>query len=226
MHSLLIALVACAAPPSPGSFSGAAFYDEAFVQPLSDEALATRGWPSLEFPSHGVVLVDDGEVERFSFTATRDSSGFVLTLKGADGKAQIRYWRWLDADHAATNLWGGGERIASRKKPTPAERRDAYGVTLASRQLAPGAFLHKKSLAFELQADGGVRWGPAGRGTFFTCQTECAPDARNHLCLRLDSNGSEFLFRGSDAGPEALPVRASDACGARGFAAGEPLPMR
>ena len=91
MHSLLIALVACAAPQSPGSFSGAAFYDEAFVQPLSDEALATRGWPALEFPSPGVVLIDDGEVERFSFKVTRDASGFVLTLKGSDGKAQVRY---------------------------------------------------------------------------------------------------------------------------------------
>ena len=96
-------------------------------------------------------------------------------------------------------------------------------MTLASRQLAPGAFLHKKSLAFELQADGGVRWGPAGPGTFFTCQTECTPDAAAYLCLRFEKQGTEYLFKVDDAGTEAVPVHAYDACGARGFSVGEPL---
>ena len=168
-------------------------------------------------------MSNDGEVERFTFTAKPDASGFVLTLKSADGKTQVRFWRWLDQDRATTDLWGGKERIASRKKP--AERRDAYGVTLAARQLT-GAFHDKKRLVFAVQPDGGVRWGPAGRGTFFTCQTECTPDAGSHLCLGFEPSSREYLFQAEDAGMVARHVRSYDACGAREVVDGEVLQQR
>lgn len=222
MHSLLFALLAGAAPPSPATFSGASFYDEAFVQDLPDDRLAQGGWPTLEFPSRGVVVTDDGEVERFTFTAKPDASGFTLIVKGTGGKPQVRFWRWLDADRAATDLWGGVERIASRKKPTPADRRDAYGVTLAARQLT-GAFHDKKGLVFAMQRDGGVKWGSAGRGTFFSCQTECAPDARSQLCVGFESPSREYMFQAEDAGIVARPVHTYDACGAREVVEGEAL---
>ena len=168
------------------------------------------------------MVSHDGEAERFTFAAKPDASGFVLTVKSADGKTLVRYWRWLDSDRAATDLWGGKERVASRKKPTPAERRDAYGVTLASRQLT-GAFHDKKGLVFAVQSDGGVKWGPAGRGTFFTCQTECTPDAGSHLCLGFEAPSREYMFQAEDAGAVAKPVRFNDACGAREIIGGEGL---
>ncbi len=222
MHLLLFALLIGATPPSPASFKGVSFYDEAFAQALPDEALVQRGWPTLEFPSRGVVVSHDGEAERFTFTAKPDASGFVLTVKGTDGRSQVRFWRWLDADRAATDLWGGVERIASRKKTTPADRRDAYGITLASRQLT-GAFNDKKGLVFAVQSDGGVQWGPAGRGTFFTCQAECSPDAGSYLCLGFEAPSREYMFQADDAGVVARPVRTYDACGAREVVEGESI---
>lgn len=222
MHSLLFVLVVGAAPPSPATFAGASFYDEAFVQALPDDALAQRGWPTLEFPSRGVVVSHDGEAEQLTFTAKPDTLGFVLTVKGADGKSQLRFWRWLDADRAATDLWGGVERIASRKKPAPADRREAYGVTLASRQLS-GAFHDKKGLVFAVQPDGGVKWGPGGTGTFFSCKTECTPAARSELCLAFEGQRREYLFQAEDGGVVGKPVRSFDACGARELVEGESL---
>lgn len=114
------------------------------------------------------------------------------------------------------------ERIASRRKPTPAERRDAYGVTLAARELT-GAFHDKKGLVFAVQPDGGVNWGSEGRGTFFTCQTECTPDAGSHLCLGFEASLQEYMFQADDAGVVARPVRSFDACGAREVVVGEVL---
>lgn len=207
---------------SPAALTGASFYDEAFVQLLPDDALAQRGWPALEFPARGVVVSHDGEAARFTFTAKPDTSGFVLTMESADGKTQVRSWRWLDADRAATDLWGGKERVASRKKPTPADRRDAYGIALAARQLT-GAFHDKKGLVFAVQPHGGVKWSSAGRGTFFKCQTECAPDAGSQLCLGFEAPPREFRFQTEDGGVVARPVRSYDECGAREVVEGEAL---
>lgn len=64
MISTLFALCVSATPPSPASFSAMSFYDEAFVQSREDEKLGDWGWPTLEFPSRGVVVTKDGEVER------------------------------------------------------------------------------------------------------------------------------------------------------------------
>ncbi len=125
MHALLLTMLFSAAPPSPASFKGVSFYDEAFVRALPDEALAQRGWPTLEFPSRGVVVSHDGEAERFTFTAKPDASGFVLTVKSADEKSQIRFWRWLDADRAATDLWAARSvsRAAGSPRPPSAATR-------------------------------------------------------------------------------------------------------
>lgn len=231
MLSLLLTLSVTTAPPSPASFAGVSFYDETFVQSLSDEALAARGccestWPTLEFPSRGVVEHRDGEVERFTFTAKASENGFALTLRATDGTTLVRFWRWLDAERAVTNLWGGVERIASRKKPTPSDRRSAYGVALATNQFKT-AFGDKKGVVFTPRADGGVSWGYAGRGTFFRCQMECTPDAGVELCLGFEESAREYVFKTEDAGVVGTPIREYDECGAREIVAGEPLrPVR
>ncbi len=74
-----------------------------------------------------------------------------------------------------------------------------------------------------MQPDGGMNWGPAGRGTFFTCQTECTPDAGSHLCLGFESPAHDYVFQTEDAGVVAKPVRPYDACGAREVVEGEVL---
>ena len=71
-----------------------------------------------------------------------------------------------------------------------------------------------------------MKWGSAGRGTFFSCQTECTPDAGSKLCIRFEAPSREYLFRAEDAGVVARPVRAYDACGAREVAPDEPIRQR
>lgn len=76
---------------------------------------------------------------------------------------------------------------------------------------------------FAVQPDGGVKWGAGRRGTFFTCQTECTPDAGSQLCLGFESPSREYMFQATDAGVLARPVRSYDACGAREVVEGEAL---
>ena len=78
-----------------------------------------------------------------------------------------------------------------------------------------------------MQPDGGVKWGAGGRGTFFSCQTECTPDAGSRLCLSLEAPPREYLFQAEDGDVVARPVKPYDACGAREVVDGEaPLKQR
>ncbi|MCA2977269.1 MAG: hypothetical protein INH37_03205 [Myxococcaceae bacterium] len=215
MFSVFVVLAAAAGPESPAAFKGLEFYDEAFAAGVADELLAESAWPTLEFPSPGVVVTEDGEVERFTFTAQPRDGGFLLVAKAADGSVRPRFWKWLDGDRAMTDLWGGQPRVASRRRPSPRERRDAYGESLAAQSLS-GSFSAKTGLVFSMKADGGVRWGGGKRGTFFRCRTECSTLAATHLCLRLASS-QEYLFELRDAGVTGRPIRSYALCTANDF---------
>ncbi|MCU0697724.1 MAG: hypothetical protein MUC96_14455 [Myxococcaceae bacterium] len=216
MFLALLGLVAAASPQSPATFARLEFYDEASAAGVADELLAEHGWRTLEFPSPGVVVTTDaGEVERFTFTAQPRDGGFLLVAKAADGSIRTRFWKWVDGDRAMTDLWGGELRTASRRRPSPQERRDAYGESLAAQSLS-GSFSAKTGLVFSMNADGGVRWGGGTRGTFFRCRTECSTSAATHLCLRVGAS-QEYLFESGDGGVTARPVRSYALCSAIDF---------
>ncbi len=233
MNSLILAVLCAAAPvgTSPALFENMNFAKEDFVKEVTDERLTRGGWPTLIFPSRGVVILADGERERFTFTAKPSGSGYTLLLKDEWGHMYTRSWQWLDTQRASTDLWGSSH-VASRAHPTPWERREAFGHRLAAKELEPGEFRDSRGPVFTIRGDGGVTWSrPDLRGTFFTCQLTCTVGARQSLCVKFErppsvdifSSEREYIFESTDGGVVGTPVRQYDPCEAREHVSGDAL---
>jgi hypothetical protein len=203
----LFALIASAAP-SMKELVGQRLYDEAFAARYSEPDREV--WPSVVFPSPGMVLVVDGESEQFAFKVVGKGKRLQLKTQDSQGRSAMRFWRWLDDDRAETDLFWGKVRVVSRKSPTPWERAAAVGEQLARAVARQGVYRRQGREVLRLEADGGVRWAQDG-GQFFACRLDCREDAGLRACLR--EGESEYLLV-PDGGP-AVQVVQVDSCGAR-----------
>ena len=220
MISICLALLLGAekpdAGPSPAGLSDVTFYDVT-IQKVPDEELADVVLRFVDFARPGFVQAgSEMEFDRCTFTAAPAKDLFELELKCEPSSYPRKAsWKWLGPGRAVTTLIEGTPTEVAVLNPSPEERRDALGLRLAARTLPAGAYKRPDGgLVFQLDADGGVRWGRGPTpGRFFLCMSDCAEGAREQLCLRLkDTGGASAVFEKLDGGMVGFAAESPGLC--------------